>query len=170
MLDQLLDKDVPYISFKHLTNPMKAFTQNAQHLEPNSALCKVFANEIFYIVRFDVSHYLIFLLMSHNLAIFFYTVRFDVSHYVIFLLMAHIYFYFFSPHCLQIYLVRLAAFGRCCVKGSLLEVNDRLIKQPGLLNSSVSLNFLCIFSCQNFWISNIHINCYTIAHQNFFST
>ncbi|XP_050267740.1 uncharacterized protein LOC126712456 isoform X1 [Quercus robur] len=25
---------------------------------------------------------------------------------------------------------------RCCVKGSLLEVNDRLIKQPGLLNSS----------------------------------
>ncbi|KAJ8624774.1 hypothetical protein MRB53_033304 [Persea americana] len=49
--------------------------RNAQHLEPNSALCKVFANEIFYIVR-------------------------------------------------------------CCVKGSLLEVNDRLIKQPGLLNSS----------------------------------
>lgn len=26
---------------------------------------------------------------------------------------------------------------RCCVKGSLLEVNDRLIKQPELLNSSV---------------------------------
>ncbi|KAJ4702180.1 Protein Simiate [Melia azedarach] len=25
---------------------------------------------------------------------------------------------------------------RCCVKGSLLEVNNRLIKQPGLLNSS----------------------------------
>ncbi|KAJ4845639.1 hypothetical protein Tsubulata_021157 [Turnera subulata] len=25
---------------------------------------------------------------------------------------------------------------KCCVKGSLLEVNDRLIKQPGLLNSS----------------------------------
>ncbi|XP_042507668.1 protein Abitram isoform X2 [Macadamia integrifolia] len=25
---------------------------------------------------------------------------------------------------------------RCCVKGSLLEVNDRLIDQPGLLNSS----------------------------------
>ncbi|KAJ3693954.1 hypothetical protein LUZ60_009434 [Juncus effusus] len=25
---------------------------------------------------------------------------------------------------------------RCCVKGSLLEVNDRLIKQPNLLNSS----------------------------------
>ncbi|CAA7410747.1 unnamed protein product [Spirodela intermedia] len=25
---------------------------------------------------------------------------------------------------------------RCCVKGSLLEVNERLIKQPGLLNSS----------------------------------
>ncbi|KAJ8772555.1 hypothetical protein K2173_027732 [Erythroxylum novogranatense] len=25
---------------------------------------------------------------------------------------------------------------RCCVKGSLLEVNDRLIKRPGLLNSS----------------------------------
>ncbi|XP_044475891.1 protein Abitram-like [Mangifera indica] len=25
---------------------------------------------------------------------------------------------------------------RCCVKGSLLEVNDRLIKQPGLLNTS----------------------------------
>ncbi|XP_015577283.2 protein Abitram isoform X2 [Ricinus communis] len=25
---------------------------------------------------------------------------------------------------------------RCCVKGSLLEVNDKLIKQPGLLNSS----------------------------------
>ncbi|GAV87690.1 GCV_H domain-containing protein, partial [Cephalotus follicularis] len=25
---------------------------------------------------------------------------------------------------------------RCCVKGSLLEVNDRLIKQPGLLNFS----------------------------------
>ncbi|KAG9442808.1 hypothetical protein H6P81_018662 [Aristolochia fimbriata] len=27
---------------------------------------------------------------------------------------------------------------RCCVKGSLLEVNDRLIKQPELLNSSAS--------------------------------
>eukprot|EP00261_Vitis_vinifera_P030071 XP_010664857.1 PREDICTED: FAM206 family protein isoform X1 [Vitis vinifera] len=26
---------------------------------------------------------------------------------------------------------------RCCVKGNLLEVNDRLIKQPGLLNSSL---------------------------------
>ncbi|KAE8704216.1 Single hybrid motif superfamily protein isoform 2 [Hibiscus syriacus] len=26
--------------------------------------------------------------------------------------------------------------GRCCVKGSLLEVNERLIKQPELLNSS----------------------------------
>ncbi|KAJ6938145.1 hypothetical protein NC651_004753 [Populus alba x Populus x berolinensis] len=26
--------------------------------------------------------------------------------------------------------------ARCCVKGSLLEVNDRLIKQPELLNSS----------------------------------
>lgn len=25
---------------------------------------------------------------------------------------------------------------RCCVKGSLLEVNERLVKQPGLLNSS----------------------------------
>ncbi|KAI5655944.1 hypothetical protein M9H77_24737 [Catharanthus roseus] len=25
---------------------------------------------------------------------------------------------------------------RCCVKGSLLEVNDRLVKQPGLINSS----------------------------------
>lgn len=94
-MDQLLDKDVPKILFKHLTNPMKAFTQNAQHLEPNSALCKVFANENFYIVRFDISHNLIFLLMSHNLAIFFfYVVRFDVSHYIIFLLMAHIYFYF----------------------------------------------------------------------------
>ncbi|KAG1360997.1 protein Abitram [Cocos nucifera] len=29
---------------------------------------------------------------------------------------------------------------RCCVKGSLLEVNDRLIKQPDLLNSSVRIN------------------------------
>ena len=29
------------------------------------------------------------------------------------------------------------ASDRCCVKGNLLEVNDRLIKQPGLLNSSV---------------------------------
>lgn len=28
---------------------------------------------------------------------------------------------------------------RCCVKGSLLEVNNRLIKQPGLLNSSVRI-------------------------------
>jgi glycine cleavage system H lipoate-binding protein len=27
---------------------------------------------------------------------------------------------------------------RCCVKGSLLEVNERLIKQPELLNSTVS--------------------------------
>eukprot|EP00262_Sarcandra_glabra_P013445 TRINITY_DN3724_c0_g1_i1.p1 TRINITY_DN3724_c0_g1~~TRINITY_DN3724_c0_g1_i1.p1 ORF type:complete len:210 (-),score=29.71 TRINITY_DN3724_c0_g1_i1:289-918(-) len=51
--------------------------KNAQHLEPNSALCKVFANDSFYIVR-------------------------------------------------------------CCVKGSLLEVNDRLIKQPALLNSSAA--------------------------------
>ncbi|XP_058090820.1 uncharacterized protein LOC131237167 [Magnolia sinica] len=51
--------------------------KNAQHLEPNSALCKVCANETFYVVR-------------------------------------------------------------CCVKGSLLEVNDRLIKQPGLLNSSAA--------------------------------
>ncbi|XP_077231394.1 single hybrid motif superfamily protein [Tasmannia lanceolata] len=49
--------------------------RNAQHLEPNSALCKVCVNDNFYIVR-------------------------------------------------------------CCVKGSLLEVNDRLIKQPGLLNTS----------------------------------
>ncbi|KAF8377787.1 hypothetical protein HHK36_031172 [Tetracentron sinense] len=52
--------------------------RNAQHFEPNSALCKVCTNDTFYIVR-------------------------------------------------------------CCVKGSLLEVNDRLIKQPGLLNSSVRI-------------------------------
>ncbi|XP_010266032.1 PREDICTED: protein Simiate [Nelumbo nucifera] len=51
--------------------------KNAQHFEPNSALCKVCTNDNFYIVR-------------------------------------------------------------CCVKGSLLEVNERLIKQPGLLNSSAS--------------------------------
>uniref|UniRef100_A0A1D1ZBF7 Protein Abitram n=1 Tax=Anthurium amnicola TaxID=1678845 RepID=A0A1D1ZBF7_9ARAE len=49
--------------------------KNAQHFEPNSALCKVCTKCNFYIVR-------------------------------------------------------------CCVKGSLLEVNDRLIKQPELLNSS----------------------------------
>ncbi|GMY28205.1 protein Simiate isoform X1 [Fagus crenata] len=49
--------------------------KNAQHLDSNSALCKVGTNDASYIVR-------------------------------------------------------------CCVKGSLLEVNDRLIKQPGLLNSS----------------------------------
>ncbi|XP_068640792.1 uncharacterized protein [Aristolochia californica] len=51
--------------------------KNAQHFEPNSALCKVSANNTFYVVR-------------------------------------------------------------CCVKGSLLEVNDRLIEQPDLLNSSAS--------------------------------
>ncbi|BBG96201.1 Curculin-like mannose-binding lectin family protein [Prunus dulcis] len=49
--------------------------QNAQHLESNSALCKVCSKDATYIVR-------------------------------------------------------------CCVKGSLLEVNDRLIKQPELLNSA----------------------------------
>ncbi|KAM1474935.1 hypothetical protein ACFX2I_030888 [Malus domestica] len=49
--------------------------KNAQHLESNSALCKVCTNDATYIVR-------------------------------------------------------------CCVKGSLLEVNDRLIKQPDLLNSA----------------------------------
>ncbi|KAK2974892.1 hypothetical protein RJ640_020807 [Escallonia rubra] len=49
--------------------------RNAQHFEPNTALCKVFSNDAYYIVR-------------------------------------------------------------CCVKGSLLEVNESLIKQPGLLNSS----------------------------------
>jgi hypothetical protein len=27
---------------------------------------------------------------------------------------------------------------RCCVKGSLLEINERLIKQPDLLNIAVS--------------------------------
>ncbi|KAL5557820.1 hypothetical protein UlMin_034031 [Ulmus minor] len=48
--------------------------KNAQHLESNSALCKVCTKEATYIVR-------------------------------------------------------------CCVKGSLLEVNDRLIKQPELINS-----------------------------------
>jgi hypothetical protein len=31
-------------------------------------------------------------------------------------------------------------FDRCCVKGSLLEINDRLIKQPDLLNASVSMS------------------------------
>ncbi|XP_021815693.1 protein Simiate [Prunus avium] len=49
--------------------------KNAQHLESNSALCKVCSKDATYIVR-------------------------------------------------------------CCVKGSLLEVNDRLIKQPELLNSA----------------------------------
>ncbi|XP_065880407.1 uncharacterized protein [Euphorbia lathyris] len=49
--------------------------KNAQHFEPNTALCKVCTNTDSYVVR-------------------------------------------------------------CCVKGSLLEVNDRLIKQPGLLNAS----------------------------------
>ncbi|XP_041019673.1 protein Abitram isoform X2 [Juglans microcarpa x Juglans regia] len=37
---------------------------------------------------------------------------------------------------------------RCCVKGSLLEVNDRLIKLPGLLNSSIEKDTLPL-SCQN---------------------
>ncbi|XP_057974826.1 uncharacterized protein LOC131162398 [Malania oleifera] len=50
--------------------------KNAQHFEPNSALCKVLTS--------------------------------DTSPYIV----------------------------RCCVKGSLLEVNDRLMKQPGLLNTS----------------------------------
>lgn len=49
--------------------------KNAQHLESNSALCKVCSKDATYVVR-------------------------------------------------------------CCVKGSLLEVNDRLIKQPELLNSA----------------------------------
>ncbi|KAL4201534.1 hypothetical protein AMTRI_Chr02g216630 [Amborella trichopoda] len=51
--------------------------KNAQLLEPNSALCKVYASDNIYIAR-------------------------------------------------------------CCIKGSLLEVNNRLIKEPGLLNSSAS--------------------------------
>lgn len=51
--------------------------RNAQHLESNSALCKVCTNDAFYVVR-------------------------------------------------------------CCVKGSLLEVNDRLTKQPDLINSSAA--------------------------------
>ncbi|KAG6648399.1 protein Abitram isoform X2 [Carya illinoinensis] len=37
---------------------------------------------------------------------------------------------------------------RCCVKGSLLEVNDRLIKLPGLLHSSIEKDTLPL-SCQN---------------------
>lgn len=49
--------------------------RNAQHLQENSALCKVCTNDKSFIVR-------------------------------------------------------------CCVKGSLLEINDRLIKQPNLLNTS----------------------------------
>ncbi|XP_071924042.1 uncharacterized protein [Coffea arabica] len=35
---------------------------------------------------------------------------------------------------------------RCCVKGSLLEVNERLMKQPGLLNSSADREgYIAIF-------------------------
>ncbi|XP_020519110.1 protein Simiate isoform X7 [Amborella trichopoda] len=52
--------------------------KNAQLLEPNSALCKVYASDNIYIAR-------------------------------------------------------------CCIKGSLLEVNNRLIKEPGLLNSSPNI-------------------------------
>ncbi|CAO2041297.1 unnamed protein product [Urochloa humidicola] len=51
--------------------------RNAQHLQENSALCKVCVNDKSFVVR-------------------------------------------------------------CCVKGSLLEINDRLIKQPDLLNTAVS--------------------------------
>lgn len=42
-----------------------------------------------------------------------------------------------SVCCLDIEMLFGGFIFRCCVKGSLLEVNDRLIKQPGLLNSSV---------------------------------
>ncbi|RWW09059.1 hypothetical protein GW17_00027472 [Ensete ventricosum] len=38
------------------------------------------------------------------------------------------------------YIILVTDFCRCCVKGSLLEVNDRLLKQPELLNSSVSMS------------------------------
>ncbi|CAL2253753.1 unnamed protein product [Prunus armeniaca] len=67
--------------------------KNAQHLESNSALCKVCSKDATYVVSS------------------FSYMRFEV----------------------------VAAFGRCCVKGSLLEVNDRLIKQPELLNSAVRI-------------------------------
>ncbi|KAK4348974.1 hypothetical protein RND71_031729 [Anisodus tanguticus] len=45
---------------------------------------------------------------------------------------------------------------RCCVKGSLLEVNDRLIKKPELLNSSVGVLTLTIqtVSCVSFDCAN----------------
>lgn len=46
---------------------------------------------------------------------------------------------FVGLHANDLFLLDLC---RCCIKGSHLEVNDRLIKQPDLLNSSMSIIYL----------------------------
>ena len=66
---------------------------------------------------------------------------------------------------------------KCCVKGSLLEVNDRLIKQPELLKSSVRITYLPFFTGFQFiyvhklnacnlymWKRVISMICYNVAN------
>ena len=50
--------------------------------------------------------------------------------------------------CVFVCLCVVVFFCRCCVKGSLLEVNERLMKQPQLLNSSVRNNCI-MYYCLN---------------------
>jgi len=88
---------------------MLIFTlQNAQHLQENSALCKVCVNDKSFVVR------LVPLTLQTK----------EVCMTSIFFFCAGV---LLKPN-----------FYRCCVKGSLLEINDRLIKQPDLLNTAVS--------------------------------
>lgn len=61
-------------------------------------------------------------------------------------------------------------FDRCCIKGSLLEVNERLIKQPELLNSSVStcFNYVGHFKIQLCQIASIFANQKEVKYYVFF--
>ncbi|KAE8787149.1 FAM206 family protein [Hordeum vulgare] len=77
--------------------------RNAQHLQENSALCKVCTNDKTFVVR--LVRYILQLIMPD--AIIFYTE-----------------------------VLSMLNFHRCCVKGQLLEINDRLIKQPNLINTA----------------------------------
>lgn len=96
--------------------------QNAQHFESNTALCKVSTNDTSYIVRCSF-------LLSCSLSMVFH---------LIMLLCLYTY-----SSCSK--LKALVNSDRCCVKGSLLEVNDRLIKQPDLLNSLVRITwYICL--------------------------
>uniref|UniRef100_A0A0A9DUK5 Actin-binding transcription modulator n=1 Tax=Arundo donax TaxID=35708 RepID=A0A0A9DUK5_ARUDO len=89
--------------------------RNAQHLQENSALCKVSTNDKSFVVRLVP---LILQPCMSDIIVFCTEVLFMLNFY------------------------------RCCVKGSLLEINDRLIKQPDLLNTSVSTyHVVCQSAC-----------------------